>query len=234
MTFLQKKLKETVPKDIYEQILLIEQNSLEEFEKIYESTLNSLPASNLNTLLDFIVAKIKIPLEIKISFLKKMLAHDEQFLRERVILYLEGLLQKDCLSIVIPLRDDTNRSIRAQVYWVLAKYTFGDDDLTQQIIDDFKLTTTDSDQVMFAAALFQRNDDPSSLEMRFLNDFYLEHYYDPIKQTLKVSLTGEHGHAAQFIGLILWEANIKIFALESLEMHDALWLVEKIDEKVPF
>jgi hypothetical protein len=232
MTFLQKKLQETIPEEIYQQILLIEESSLEEFEEFYRDTLRSLTTTQLNTFLDFLIAKKKIQKEIKISFLHKLLSHEALFLREKVILYLEALQQKDCIPTILSLRSDVNISIRAQVYWILAKHTMGDEDLTPQIIEDLKTAEQDNDQILLAAALFQRNDSPSSFEMRFLKEFYLGNYFDSINQVLKISLTGEHGHAAQTIGLILWEASIKIYAIDSLETYNLQWLVEKVDEKI--
>ncbi len=232
MTFLQKKLQETIPEIIYKQILLIEEGNLADFEELYDKTLSTLSAIQLNTLLDFLVAKKKISKEIKVSFLQKLLSHQESFLREKVVLYLESLLQKDCVSSITPLRADTALSVRARIFWVLAKYTTGDEEFTQQIIKDLKASTIDNDQVLLAAALYQRNNTSASLEMQFLRDFYLENYIDLVSQELKVNLTGKHGFAAQMIGLILWEANIKIYAIDSLKTYNMQWLVEKTDEKV--
>ena len=233
MTFLQKKLQETVHETIYRQILEIDDCTLEDFEILYEKTLSTLTTNQIHTLLDYIIAKIKIAQEIKISFCKKMLLHSEPFLREKAIMYLEALLKVDCISSILPLKTDEASSVRIRVLWVLAKYIEGDEDLTQQIIDELKPTILDSGQILLAAALYQRNSNPASLEMRYLKDFYLKYYYDFEKQALKRNLTGEHGQATQIIGLILWEAGIRIFAIDSLEMYNSQWLIEKVDKKVP-
>jgi hypothetical protein len=232
ITFLQKKLKETVHESIYKDILGIDNCNLEDFERLYNKTFSLFKPTLTNTLFDYIIARKKISQEIKIAFCRKILLHPEPSLREKAVMYLEALQQANCVPLILPLRDDKDTSVRTRVYWILAKHTIGDDTLTQQIIDEFNSTNLDSDQILLAAALYQRNNDPASYEMRFLKDYYLEHYYDLEDQELKVSLTGEHGHAAHIIGLILWEADIKLFAMESLEMHELTWLIEKEEKKL--
>lgn len=231
MTFLQKKLQETIPEIIYKQILLVEDN-LEEFEELYENTLSSLTAPQLNTLLDFLIAKKKVSEDVKISISQKLLSHHESFLREKSILYLESFQQKESVQYISPLIIDLSPCVRARVFWVLAKHSEDDANLTQQIFDDLTINAEDTDQVILAGALYLRNNSPSSIEMRFLRDFYLENYYDTITQKLKVNITGKLGFAAQGIGLILWEAGIEIFAIDSLEILDMNWLIEKANEKV--
>ena len=100
MTFLQKKLQETTSETIYKQILQIDEGNLADFEVLYEKTLSYLSVNQLNTLLDYLIAKKKIIKEIKISISQKILLHQESFLREKAVLYLEALLQKDCIPII--------------------------------------------------------------------------------------------------------------------------------------
>ncbi|MHA1188540.1 MAG: hypothetical protein ACTSXA_14700 [Candidatus Heimdallarchaeota archaeon] len=225
MTFLRKKIQEDLPEPLAQKVFQLEEEQAP-FEDLLQEILTSFSVDQLNLVLEFETENDQLSNDRKIIFLRHLLTHQEPLLREKAIVYLEPLLKEKIAPLVEPLIADSVQPVRVRVYWVLAKYT-ENDELTLKIIDELNFQLEDNEQIFLAAALYQCNNSPASIEMRFLNDFYHQHYFDSLTNELKVSLTGKHGYAAQIIGLILWEAGIELVKVGSLEMYDMLWLIDK-------
>lgn len=225
MTFLRKKIQEDLPEPLAQKVFQLEEEQTP-FEDLLQEIFTSFSVDQLNLVLEFETENEQLTNERKIIFLRQLITHQEPLLREKAIVYLEPLLKEKIVPFVKPLISDSVLPVRVRVLWVLAKYT-ENDELTLKIIDELNFHLEDNEQIFLAAALFQCNNSPASIEMRFLSDFYHQHYFDSLTKDLKVSLTGKRGYAAQIIGLILWEAGIELFKVGSLEVYDMLWLIDK-------
>ncbi len=225
MSFLRKKIAAELPEEFSYKVFQLEQEDAP-FEKLLHEILSLFSDNQLNLVLEFEIGNERLSDTKRIAFLQALLTHIDALLREKAIQFLEPYLKEKLVPLVTPLITDDSHNVRVRVYWVLEKYTTYAD-LLELILLDFKLATEDNELIFLAAALYLLNNSPDSYQMQFLKKFYIEHYFDPEKNDLKVSLTGVHGYPAQIIGLILWEAGIELFAVGSLKMYDMLWLIEK-------
>ena len=225
MTFLRKKIQEDLPESLSKKVFQLEEEQAP-FEDLLQEILTGFSVDQLNLVLEFEIENEHLTNERKIIFLRRLLKHQDPLLKEKAIQFLEPFLKGKVVPLVEPLVSDPAHPVRVKVLWVLAKYT-NNDELTLKIIDELKFQLEDNEQIFLAAALFQCNNSPASIEMRFLSDYYQQHYFDSLTNELKVSLTGKRGYAAQIIGLILWEAGIELVKVGSLEMYDMHWLIDK-------
>ncbi|HUU78655.1 MAG TPA: hypothetical protein VMX55_09925 [candidate division Zixibacteria bacterium] len=225
MTFLRKKIQEDLPEPLAQKVFQLEDEQAP-FEDLLQDIITSFSVEQLNLILEFEIENEQLSNERRVAFLRNFLRHEDPLLREKAIQFLEPYLKDKLVPLVESLISDPEDKVRVRVYWVLAKYT-ENDELTLKIIDEFNFQLEDNEQIFLAAALYQCNNSPTSIEMRFLSDFYHKHYFDLVTNELKVSLTGKRGYAAQIIGLILWEAGIKLIRVGSLEAYDLRWLIDK-------
>ena len=225
MTFLRKKIQEDLPEPLAQKVFQLEDEQVP-FEDLLQDIITSFSVEQLNLVLEFEIENEQLSNERRVAFLRNFLKHEDSLLREKAIQFLEPYLKDKLVPLVESLIADPENKVRVRVYWVLAKYT-ENDELTLKIIDELDFKLEDNEQIFLAAALYQCDNSPASIEMRFLSDFYHKHYFDSVTNELKVSLTGKHGYAAQIIGLILWEAGIKLVRVGSLEAYDLLWLIDK-------
>lgn len=225
VTFLRKKIQEDLPEPLAQKVFQLEEEQAP-FEDLLQEIFTSFSVDQLNLVLEFELENEQLTNERRIIFLRNLLKHQDPLLREKAVQFLEPYLKDKLVPLVESLIADPENKIRVRVYWVLAKYT-ENDELTLKIIDELNFQLEDNEQIFLAAALFQCNNSPASIEMRFLSDFYHQHYFDSLTNDLKISLTGKRGYAAQIIGLILWEAGIELVKVGSLEAYDMLWLIEK-------
>lgn len=225
MSFLRKKIQETFTEEISQKIFQLEFAD-ESFVELLHELIPSLSADDLNLVLEFVVEDEGWSSEKKILFLQELLSNQDPAISEKAIIYLELYIGEKSAPLIEHLVTNQSHGVRARVFWVLAKY-YSERELTLEIIDELKIASEDNEQIFLAAALYQRNNSVSSLEMRFLKDYYIQYFYDTSKEELKVSLVGKQGLAAKVIGLILWEAGIELFATGSLQSENMLWLIEK-------
>ncbi len=225
MPFLRKKIQETLSENISQKIFQLELAD-ESFIELLNELLVILSVDELNLLLEFAVEDEEWSSEKKILLLQELLSNQNSVICEKAIIYLEPFIGKKIIPLIEHLVTNQSHGVRSRVFWVLAKYAT-ERDLTLEIIDELKTASEDNEQIFLAAALYQRNNSASSLEMRFLKDYYIQQFYDPKIDELKVSLVGKQGLAAKVIGLILWEAGIELYSTGSLQSENMLWLIEK-------
>lgn len=226
MSFLREKIIAELPKALSQKVFQLEELEEDHFKMVLQELIASLSDDQLNLIVEYEVGNEHLTDQKRIIFLQYFLIHSDEVLREKAIAYLEPYLKAELVPLVEPLLEDDFHNVRVRVYWVLAKYS-DFPDLLEMILLDFNIATEDNELILLAAALYLLNNDPTSYGMRFLKEYYLEHYFDLEKNELKVSLTGYHGYPAQIIGLILWEAGIKLYKRGSLEQYNLRWLISK-------
>ncbi len=142
----------------------------------------------------------------------------------REALLTELFSTNDMQSIALLVEND-DVVVRAKACWALA--TFTNEVTFNQIKHELISTESDLARIYLAGALYQLDSSQNSLEMLFLSEYYLQHYYDITKEELLIDITDVLGRSAIIIGLILWKAGYEFFSVNDLAAYKVEWLIQK-------